>query len=137
MEIDRAGFEVLSPEECLRLLASSQWGRVAISIGALPAILPVRFALDDQQQIVFRAGPKTALASGTCSEVVAFQVDGTDDDKSHWSVLATGVARHLSGADADQAARSGLPSWSADAEDHLVAIHPEVLSGRRSPASQS
>jgi nitroimidazol reductase NimA-like FMN-containing flavoprotein (pyridoxamine 5'-phosphate oxidase superfamily) len=133
MEIDRAGLEVLSADECLRLLASSQWGRVAISIGALPAILPVRFALDEQQ-ILFRAGPKTALASGTCGEVVAFQVDGTDDDMTHWSVLVTGVARHLSGSEADRAAGTGLPSWSADASDHLVAIVPEVVSGRRSPA---
>jgi nitroimidazol reductase NimA-like FMN-containing flavoprotein (pyridoxamine 5'-phosphate oxidase superfamily) len=134
MEIDRAGFEVLSPEECLRLLASSQWGRVAISIGALPAILPVRFAIDDEQ-ILFRAAPNTALASGTRGEVVAFQVDGTDDDKSHWSVLVTGVARHLNGGDVDRAARTGLPTWSADAADHLVAIDPEVVSGRRSPAA--
>jgi hypothetical protein len=49
-------------------------------------------------------------------------------------VLVTGVARHLSGSEADRAAGTGLPSWSADASDHLVAIVPEVVSGRRSPA---
>jgi uncharacterized protein len=130
MEIDRSGLEVLSAAECLRLLGASHWGRVAISVGALPAILPVRFVLDEDE-ILFRAGRNTALAMETRGEVVAFQVDGNHDQLERWSVLATGVARHLGPTESHRAERSALPRWSLDATDHLVAIDPEVVSGRR------
>jgi nitroimidazol reductase NimA-like FMN-containing flavoprotein (pyridoxamine 5'-phosphate oxidase superfamily) len=41
------GLEVLSEEECRALLAQCEVGRVAITSGALPSILPVNFALLD------------------------------------------------------------------------------------------
>ena len=129
MEIDRAGLEVLSVDECLRLLAASEWGRVAITVGALPAILPVRFVIA-QDQILFRAGQDTALSAATRNAVVAFQADGQQHDAGHWSVLATGLARHL---DEEPAPRDDLvlPGWSTVGGDHLVAIAPEVITGRR------
>ena len=45
MERDRNGLEILDRSECLRLLAGSSVGRVAVSVGALPVILPVNFRL--------------------------------------------------------------------------------------------
>jgi nitroimidazol reductase NimA-like FMN-containing flavoprotein (pyridoxamine 5'-phosphate oxidase superfamily) len=128
VEIDRAGLEVLSVDECLRLLAASEWGRVAITVGALPAILPVRFVLA-QDEILFRAGQDTALSAATRGAVVAFQADG-DRDGAHWSVLATGLARHLDDGPAPRDDLA-LPGWSTDGGDHLVAIAPEVITGRR------
>jgi uncharacterized protein len=130
MEIDRAGLEVLSVDECLRLLARSEWGRVAVTVGALPAILPVRFLLD-HDEIVFRAGDNTALSAATRGSVVAFQADGEQPDAGHWSVLATGLARHLDATESPPAHDLTLPSWSTSGGDHFVAIAPEVISGRR------
>ena len=52
MEIDRAGLEVLDDDACRELLAATRWGRVAISLAALPAILPVRFALEGDTIVV-------------------------------------------------------------------------------------
>ena len=46
MTLDGADPQVLAPADCLRLLAGVRLGRVAISVNALPAILPVRFTLD-------------------------------------------------------------------------------------------
>ena len=50
-------------------------GRVAITVNALPAILPVRFALD-HDEIVFRASPGGVLAEATRHAVIAFEADG-------------------------------------------------------------
>jgi nitroimidazol reductase NimA-like FMN-containing flavoprotein (pyridoxamine 5'-phosphate oxidase superfamily) len=106
---------------------------VAITVGALPAILPVRFVLA-QDEILFRAGQDTALSAATRNAVVAFQADG--QHSGHWSVLATGLARHV---DEDPSARDhlALPGWSTTGGDHLVAIAPEVITGRRVVPSPS
>jgi nitroimidazol reductase NimA-like FMN-containing flavoprotein (pyridoxamine 5'-phosphate oxidase superfamily) len=91
--LDGANPEVLIPAECRRLLASGRVGRVAISVNALPAILPVQFTLDGDE-IVFRAPPAGVLANATRRAVVAFETDGFEPGAGEWSVLVAGVARH-------------------------------------------
>jgi hypothetical protein len=39
---DGAGFEILERSDCFRLLASTDRGRIAIHVNALPIILRVR-----------------------------------------------------------------------------------------------
>ena len=126
MEFDGTRPHILTPAECLRLLAGERIGRVAISVNALPVILPVRFVLD-QDEIVFRAAPKGLLAEATRQAVVAFEADGSEPGVGSWSVLATGLARHL--ADDDARASTSLPPWSSDA-DVFIALTPQLLSGR-------
>jgi uncharacterized protein len=127
MTLDGADPQVLAPADCLRLLAGVRLGRVAISVNALPAILPVRFTLD-HDEIVFRAPPGGVLAQGTRDAVVAFQADGSEPGNGTWSVLATGLSRHL--ADDDPRAPSSLPPWSSET-DVFIALTPQLLSGRR------
>jgi uncharacterized protein len=126
MEFDGAHLQILAPAECLRLLAGERIGRVAISVNALPVILPVRFALD-HDEILFRATPKGLLAEATRLAVIAFEADGSEPGVGSWSVLATGLARHL--ADDDARASTSLPPWSSDA-DVFIALTPQLLSGR-------
>ena len=66
----------LGDEDCLRLLGSASIGRVALTIGALPASRTVRFALTPGR-IVFRiaSDPRLRQAVGA---VIAFQVDHFD-----------------------------------------------------------
>ena len=45
MEIDHDGLEVLSRTECLRLLRTAVVGRLALTTGALPTVLPVNFTM--------------------------------------------------------------------------------------------
>jgi uncharacterized protein len=129
VEIDRAGLEVLDPDECRSLLTTARWGRIAITVAALPAILPVRFGVD-HDEIVFRVHQGSALATATKGTVVAFEADGLDEDGAHWSVLATGVAKHLNGEGAARADALDLPRWS-NGDETTVVIEPAVLSGRR------
>jgi uncharacterized protein len=134
--IDRAGLEVLERGECLRLLASVSVGRIAISVRALPLILPVRFVVDGDS-ILIRTHPGTTLEAATRGAVVAFEAEGANSpDLLDWSVLVTGVARHLTEAEHRVRGEAlGLPRWSADEQDRIVLISTDHVSGRRSVPS--
>ena len=49
MEVDRNGLEVLDRAECLRLLGTASLGRIGLTSGALPTVLPVNFRLIDDE----------------------------------------------------------------------------------------
>ena len=132
MEIDRNGLEVLDPTCCRRLLASATIGRVGLSAGALPTVLPVSFLLIDDG-IVFRTGRGTKLEAATHGAVVAFEVDDIDPlSHTGWSVVVTGIARELSALDDLERLRSmPVPSWGLGAADRYVCISTDLITGRR------
>jgi nitroimidazol reductase NimA-like FMN-containing flavoprotein (pyridoxamine 5'-phosphate oxidase superfamily) len=123
-----ARFEVLDRAECLRLLGATTTGRIAITVRALPVIVPVQFTVAGDR-ILLRASYGSALAAATDRTIVAFEADGVDEaDRSMWSVAATGRAEHVSD---DDAAPEVLPSWSVGHEDQLVSVTTDHLDGRR------
>lgn len=125
--------ESLAREECLQLLRIAQVGRVGVSSGTLPIILPVNFAVLDGG-IVFRTAGGTKLAAAAAGTVVAFEVDHYGPDgRSGWSVLVQGVARTLDSAEQRAAAdEADLESWATGSSaDHLVCIDLQVVTGRR------
>ena len=132
MAHDRNGLEVLETEECLRLLRSQSFGRVGISSGGLPAILPVNYQAVGHH-ILFRTGEGTKLDAATRNAVVAFEVDATDPiDHTGWSVLAVGVARDLTDVLADLTFDpSTIPRWTDADGGRVVVIAAEMISGRR------
>ncbi len=124
--------EGLTREECLGLLATTSLGRVAVTIGAVPAVLPVNYALLDDA-VVFRSAPGTKLSAAVLGTVVAFEVDEADSvDHSGWSVLVVGHAAELrEGPQLDAAKRLPLQAWAGGDRDHFVRIESERMSGRR------
>lgn len=132
MEIDRNGLQVLGREECLRLLASATLGRIGITSGALPTVLPVNFRLVGDE-IVFRTGGGSKLEAATDNTVVAFEVDDMDPVwHTGWSVVVTGMARVVTDpADLARIEASSIPHWAPDHADRVVAISTEMVSGRR------
>lgn len=132
MEVDRNGLEVLSRDACLRLLATATLGRVGVSSGALPSVLPVNFRFDGRQ-ILIRTGLGTKLDAAVLNAVVAFEVDEIDPvAHTGWSVMVTGVARELT--DVGELARAQVPPlarWAPGGEDRVIAISTELVSGRR------
>jgi nitroimidazol reductase NimA-like FMN-containing flavoprotein (pyridoxamine 5'-phosphate oxidase superfamily) len=132
MEVDRNGLEVLSRDACLRLLATATLGRVGVSSGALPSVLPVNFRFD-RRQILIRTGMGTKLDAAVQNAVVAFEVDEIDPvAHTGWSVLVTGVARELTGpGELAEADVPPLARWAPEGEDRVIAISTELVSGRR------
>ena len=132
MEVDRNGLEVLSRDAGLGLLATATLGRVGVSSGALPSVLPVNFRFDGHQ-ILIRTGVGTKLDAAVHNAVVAFEVDEIDPvAHTGWSVMVTGVARELT--DAGELARAQVPPlarWAPGGEDRVIAISTELVSGRR------
>ena len=131
------GLEILSTRDCLDLLRSRTLGHVAVQIGDAPAILPVNYALLDDE-VVFRTDPGTKLSAALMRTMVAFEVDDTDlATRSAWSVLVVGYSEQvrdhatLTRVDAESGALGERTSRLRGAhphEDH----HGSATSGRQS-----
>jgi nitroimidazol reductase NimA-like FMN-containing flavoprotein (pyridoxamine 5'-phosphate oxidase superfamily) len=132
MEIDRNGLEVLPRAECMRLLRHHTLGRVGLTFGALPTVLPVNYFLKDDQ-ILVRTGAGSKLDAAMRDMVVAFEVDDFDPIyHSGWSVVVTGVASEVTAPDEVGAASGAkVARWAPRGEEHLLAISTEMVSGRR------
>lgn len=131
--VDDVGLAVMDEGECATLLRTATIGRVAVTIGAVPAVFPVNFGLLEDGDIVFRTGTGTKLDAAMRNAVIAFEVDEVDPIYHEgWSVLVVGVADVLREEDRkDEAGRLPLAAWAPGARDHLVCLHPQVVSGRR------
>lgn len=135
MEVDRNGLEILDPGQCLQLLAQATIGRVGVSHGALPVVLPVNFVLTEAG-VVFRTRPGTKLDAAIDGAVVAFEADAFDSMfHAGWSVVVTGVAQVR---DLDQlpprarlAPRWASPGHDPEAAERFVVIPTDMVSGRR------
>jgi nitroimidazol reductase NimA-like FMN-containing flavoprotein (pyridoxamine 5'-phosphate oxidase superfamily) len=121
----------LSAEECRALLAMSEFGRVGVSVRALPAIFPVRFTMVDDH-VVFRTSRETLLARVVADAIVAFEADAIDNHQGHgWSVLVVGRAELVDGGAAlEQIGQIPLLPWTASSGDSFVRIATDTISGR-------
>jgi nitroimidazol reductase NimA-like FMN-containing flavoprotein (pyridoxamine 5'-phosphate oxidase superfamily) len=122
---------VLSEDDCRRLLATRTLGRVGLTSGALPVIMPVEYVYEDDV-ITFRTEHDAKLRSAAHGDVLAFEVDAYDSVSGHgWSVHVLGRATVLA-ADHEIAP---LPTLDLEHPDeprrHYVRLHCEILTGRR------
>lgn len=125
------GLESLDEDECLRLLGTVHLGRVALSVGALPAVFPVHFALLGRDP-VFRTDAGSKLAAATSGHVVCLEADDVDaESHSGWSVMVIGAA-HMMTDPAELARANLLPlrPWVGSG-DAFVRIRSGIMSGRR------
>ncbi len=122
----------LSREESFRLLATKSMGRVALSIRALPTVLPVRYILD-HDAIVMRIEAGSKFEAAMQNAVVAFQVDQIDPvHHEGWSVVVVGTTKTITDGRVIQRIEGlALRFWSAKPGDTLVMIPADFLSGRR------
>jgi nitroimidazol reductase NimA-like FMN-containing flavoprotein (pyridoxamine 5'-phosphate oxidase superfamily) len=130
--LDDNGLVVLDRDDCLRLLGTATLGRVGISSGALPVVLPVNFRLVGDR-IVFRTSSGTKLQAATRGAVVAFEVDSIEPfSHTGWSVCVTGLATAITDpAEIEQLRRAHVPRWARSSDDHFVTISTDMVSGRR------
>ncbi|CCH34538.1 pyridoxamine 5'-phosphate oxidase family protein [Actinosynnema sp. NPDC047251] len=130
---DSVGLQVLSREECLRLLGTMAVGRLVYTDQALPVVHPVVYVVDGES-VVLRVpeGSSTLVARDT---IVAFQIDEVAADLSRgWSVMAVG---HVSEVDDEvvlaRLRELPLASRGVGQRDRYLVVALEVLSGRRIP----
>jgi nitroimidazol reductase NimA-like FMN-containing flavoprotein (pyridoxamine 5'-phosphate oxidase superfamily) len=130
---DSAGLQVLSREECLKLLDTAAVGRLVYTHMALPVVHPVVFVLDGEC-VVLRVpdGSATLVARDT---IVAFQIDDVAPDLSRgWSVMAVGhVTEVEEQARLARLRQLPLASRGYGGGDHFLVVDLEVLTGRRIP----
>jgi uncharacterized protein len=130
----RTGLDVLGYDECRDLLARSPIGRVALPLaGNPPAILPVNYALDDND-IVFRTDASSMLHRAH-QQMVAFEIDGIDRlYHLGWSVLVTGTIEEVTdAADRNALADIALGPWAPGAKSVWMRLHPDTMTGRSIP----
>jgi nitroimidazol reductase NimA-like FMN-containing flavoprotein (pyridoxamine 5'-phosphate oxidase superfamily) len=132
MEVDSNGLEVLERDECLRLLGLATIGRIGITSGALPTVLPINFHLDGER-IVVRTGRGSRLDAAVRNAVVAFEVDDFDSTyHSGWSVAVTGVVSELiDPIELEEACSMPIARWAPMGDEAVLAISTELVSGRR------
>ena len=131
---DVSDADPIAADECLRLLATQEVGRLVVTAAGRPQVFPVNYALDGDT-IVFRTAPGTKLSAIGRSSV-AFQVDGWSALAQHrWSVVVQGLAEEVTSADApslrSRLTRLPLYPLAAGEKLHYVRIVPLSVSGSR------
>ncbi len=124
-------FDSLTEAECRTRLATRSFGRVGVTSGGLPVILPVRYVFADGE-ITFQTGGGTKLRAARSGDVLAFEVDAYDTETNEgWSVLVLGRATVLT----PEHERDDVPTLDATVAgercDHYVRLHCELVTGRR------
>jgi nitroimidazol reductase NimA-like FMN-containing flavoprotein (pyridoxamine 5'-phosphate oxidase superfamily) len=125
--------QTIGREECLRLLASDEIGRLAVVAGGTAMVLPVNYALDGDS-VVFRTDPGTKLDQGPRARA-SFEVDAFDRERrTGWSVVATGRLEEVTPYDAATFARVqrlGVDPWAGGDKAHWMRLVTDRVTGRR------
>lgn len=123
--------QLLSADECCKLMATRQVGRMAyIARVGIPDIVPVNYVLDGED-ILIRSGPGPKLQAAERRECVAFEVDALDEDAhTGWSVVVHGIAVRESSTHARSDGTSAEP-WASGPRYATIRIAPRRITGRR------
>ena len=132
MKVDHNGLEVLDRGECLALLQTVPIGRIAITVDALPVILPVNFVLA-HDEIIMRTAEGAKLSAAMSHAVVALEADHFEPfDHAGWSVLVQGNSRVIvDPTELEATVELPLRSWASEQTDRYIAVSLDVVTGRR------
>jgi uncharacterized protein len=124
---------VLTRDECLRLLASHHFGRLAVAMDS-PVIRPVNYVLDDRSQsVAFRTADGSKFHAMLTSGNAAFEIDGIDPgSRTGWSVVIVGMTEEITSASELRRLNDlGHESWAPSRKAHWMRIRAWTVSGRR------
>jgi nitroimidazol reductase NimA-like FMN-containing flavoprotein (pyridoxamine 5'-phosphate oxidase superfamily) len=130
---DDVNVQVIDRDECLRLLAGDEIGRLAVVAGNTAIVLPVNYTLDGES-VVFRTDPGTKLDQGPRARA-SFEVDAFDRERrTGWSVVATGRLEEVTMYDSttfDRVRRLAVDPWAGGDKAHWMRLVPDRVTGRR------
>jgi uncharacterized protein len=124
---------VLSRAECLRLLASHRFGRLAVAMDC-PIIRPVNYVFDERSQsVAFRTADGSKFHAMLVNGKAAFEIDGIDPGSgTGWSVVIAGMTEQVtSGPEIGRLNSLGLETWAPGRKSHWMRIRAWTVSGRR------
>ncbi|MGX5655475.1 pyridoxamine 5'-phosphate oxidase family protein [Geodermatophilus nigrescens] len=129
-----ASMQEIPADECHRLLAGQEIGRLALNAERHPLVFPVNYAMDGTT-VVIRTAPGTKLAAADHANVT-FEVDEIDRrTRSGWSVVVHAVAEEVGPGHRDElVARTeatGLQPWAPGEHGHWLRLIPTAVTGRR------
>ncbi len=110
--------ENIPEHECWDLLKGQSVGRVALSVAALPAIVPVGYSVDGAELTISIDAHDTIPAKAFQDAVVAFEVDSMN------SGTHTGWIVHIVGS-------AHMTTDGGDGAQRKVHLIPAVISGQR------
>jgi nitroimidazol reductase NimA-like FMN-containing flavoprotein (pyridoxamine 5'-phosphate oxidase superfamily) len=121
----------LSEPECQQLLAGANFGRLSLTIRALPIIMPVNYGyLGGSITLGMNDGPARRAISG--GNVVALGVDSGPLTDDFWAVLVIGRAAGISDPTREAELRSiGLTDLTGAPAQHFLQLQPDIISGYR------
>jgi nitroimidazol reductase NimA-like FMN-containing flavoprotein (pyridoxamine 5'-phosphate oxidase superfamily) len=122
--------ELLSHRECLQRLNAAHVGRVVFTVDALPAVVPVTFAVQDDA-VVLCTQADTRLAAAADGSVLAFEIDELDPaSRTGWSVVVTGVAEVVAQPLTRARIHSSVAPWAPGHHDVYVRLPMTMVTGR-------
>ncbi len=130
---DRHGLEILTSDECDRLLARGVIGRIAFVAAGEPVILPVNYRYH-RGMIVLRTGRGEKLDAAGLAAPCAFEVDDWDEaTRQGWSVVVRGTMEEVYRPDeVAELEALGLRPWASPEVRHIwIRIRPDEITGRR------
>ncbi len=138
IDFDQSGGEVLTRRRCLALLGTATVGRVGVTSGALPVVVPVDYRLW-RDQVVFRAQAGCRLHRAARDAVVSFEVDALGPTYPWgWCVVVTGLARDITDTEADTDTDAVAEPdfaddgwWAAGRDQRIIAVPTDVVAGCR------
>lgn len=125
--------EVLSEDECTRLLQGQSLGRIAIVVDGRPQIFPVNYAFQEGV-VVFRTSAGWKLEHAPLT-YVAFEIDHLDPKgREGWSVMVHGHAREITGAIdplSERLRRVDISPAPPGTRNEWLAVYADEITGRR------
>lgn len=123
--------ETLSKPDAVELLASAAVGRVVFTDAALPAVVPITFAVHNGA-VVMRTAADTRLAAAADGGVLALEADDVDPvARTGWSVVVTGVAEIVTDPVEWAVINSLVEPFAPGANIVAVRLPMTVVTGRR------
>lgn len=111
------------------LLTRKEFGRLAFVLGGDVHIVPVNYALSGRRMLI-RTAPGSKLLGIVVHPKVAFETDEVSE-RTATSVVAWGVAKHLSQREMDATEALQPISWVDTPKYEVIAIELTAVQGRR------